>query len=226
MYMVKAKILEKIGFNKGAQKVYDKVISMNPENFEPYKLKAEIHQKQNEDELAIEVLESALKYNQNEYMCWYMYGLQLKRLKKFHEALEAFQNAEAIDTSKVQLHLQKCGALIALNMTTEALDEFDKSIELNPDDPILYCNKAILLFRMGKLDYSKVCCEEALKVAGEDSEGNNRRGSLFWKKSEVKPVTLQLMRMLKDLIILSQEKESAFDEYAQHQLKQELEEFD
>jgi tetratricopeptide (TPR) repeat protein len=58
----------------------------------------------------------------------------------------------------------KASALSSLQRDNEALECFNKVIEIDPDNFFAWSNKASILFSLDKMDKALECCNKALEI--------------------------------------------------------------
>lgn len=133
-------------------------------------------------DLALEVKELP---DLNEDILYYK-ALCLKELGETDQALDTIE--EIVEREIAQVYILRGEIYEKMDRYDESLEDYDKAIEIKPDNIDIYLEKYSLLTRMGKEDKA----DEVLKIAGEiaqqtedDShEGIYKKGLLYFYQSD------------------------------------------
>jgi len=105
-------------------------------------------------------------------------GNQWFALGQPKKALKCYQEIVRTDQSHVGTWNNMGLALQQLNRYQEALDCFNKALELNPFDEEALVHKAIALLALERHDEALACCNRALDIAPDN-------GSLWYNKGQL-----------------------------------------
>ena len=107
---------------------------------------------------------------------WYNKGSTLHELRRFAEALDAYNKALEINPDNAKVLFSKGTVLKSLMRYDEALDAFNMSLEINPHDAKTLCAKAELLMDLAQYEEALDAYSRAVSLAPEDPEIWYRRG--------------------------------------------------
>ncbi len=107
--------------------------------------------------------ENALRNGGGSPTLWNNKGFCLVKLGRYQEAYRAYKVAlEQGHSKQVDLLCNIAATLVNLGSYQEALDYFDRALQLNPDDHLLLNNVAICLEQQGRYDLALKCYEKSL----------------------------------------------------------------
>jgi len=174
-YLKEAIALGKIGQHKKALEMYDEVIKNNPEMEQPYLAKADSLIKLNRLQQAIEMYDKAIRIYQE---ITQPYILKLDKLER--------NNYKGHEINYILALYNKGNALISLVKKEEAIELFDKVLEIDSKHIFALNAKGHALFDLGKLQEAVQLFDEVLKI----DPGN--AGAIFLKKeAELKQATIE-----------------------------------
>ena len=171
---LKAKLYEKKGYNKEAQKLYESILETYPKNIRAkdslYALnkqklsntdqkipEAKIKQLvnlYNQGKLSV-VLEQAkvlVKQYQNAFIIWNLLGAANKGLGKIVEASNCFRTVTKLNPNIPDGHNNLGVTLQEQGKLEEAIESFNKAVSLKPNYPEAYNNFGITFREQGKLE--------------------------------------------------------------------------
>lgn len=93
---------------------------------------------------------------------WYSDGLELLLEGFYSAALEAFDQALALDPQEAGAWTNKGIALAGLSRNEEALGAYDQALALNPSLPQAWYNKGNALFNLNRFDEALVAYDQAI----------------------------------------------------------------
>ena len=80
-------------------------------------------------------------------------GVEAKNYERFEEALDWFAQAIALDNNQPQAYFYRANIYnLSLKEYGKALEDYDKAIELKPNDEGYFYNRALLFLNMGDVD--------------------------------------------------------------------------
>ena len=91
---------------------------------------------------------------------------------------DIFQSAQGggFDSNDVWGQRNKGAALYSLGKYDEAIKCYDKAIEFDPDNPVVWNNKGLALNSLGKYDEAIKCYDKAIEIDPDDADTWNNKG--------------------------------------------------
>jgi tetratricopeptide (TPR) repeat protein len=105
----------------------------------------------------------------------YNRGSELRRLKRFAEALAAFDGAIALKPDYAEAHNSRGIVLASLTRLDDALASFDQAIVLKPDYAEAYNNRGIVLQDANRLDDAILSFDKAIALFPDHAVAHNNR---------------------------------------------------
>ncbi|MEY4717700.1 MAG: hypothetical protein RL563_318 [Pseudomonadota bacterium] len=176
--------------NKGqlqeAKALYKKILEHNPREFEALKLLATVYSQINQNEIAIQIYEKALKIDASVAGLYSNYGIALTALKKFDEALSVFSKAIELNPDYAPAYINRALAQKAQGRLDEALLSFEKALQLNPQSAEAFNNRGITLHALKRLEDALASYDKAIQLKPDYAEAFNNRGIILneLKRSE------------------------------------------
>ena len=89
-------------------------------------------------------------------------GNQLRKEKKYEEALDAYQAALKADKRRTEAWNMKASTLGLLGKTDEAIECFDRSLELDFENEQTWFLKGMTLFAVNRFNEADSCFDKAV----------------------------------------------------------------
>jgi curved DNA-binding protein CbpA len=91
---------------------------------------------------------------------------------------DIFQSARGggFDSNDVWGWRNKGGALYSLGKYDEAIQCYDKAIDIDPDNPVVWNNKGLALSSLGKYDEAIQCYDKVIGIDPNDADAWNNKG--------------------------------------------------
>jgi len=91
---------------------------------------------------------------------------------------DIFQGArgEGFDSDDVWGWRNKGGALYFLGKYDEAIECYDKAIEIDPNNPVVWNNKGLALYHLDKHEEAIKCYDKAIEIDPNDADTWNNKG--------------------------------------------------
>ncbi len=83
-------------------------------------------------------------------------------------------------------HLVTGNTLYSLGKYEDAINSFNKSLALCPENSIAWNNKGMVLAKSGKIDEAIICYDKALDIDPEDCVFLNNKGNALYKKGNIR----------------------------------------
>jgi protein O-GlcNAc transferase len=104
-------------------------------------------------------------------------GRRLQRARRYHEALEYFSRALAIDSDHLEALGNRGGVFGALDRFDEALRDYDRALLQSPGHGMLLYNRGNALHHLDRLQEALECYDQALAADPKAPETWNNRGN-------------------------------------------------
>src|SRR6266567_2481396 len=109
-------------------------------------------------------------------MEWFEEGNRLSDLKRYEEALAAYEQAIRLDPDDVTAYYKKSAALIKLKRYEEALITLEQAIRLDPNYARAYTDKGAILNQFGRYEEALIALEQAIRLDPNDVFAYNNKG--------------------------------------------------
>jgi Tfp pilus assembly protein PilF len=133
-----------------AQKIYEKILKVNPGHFDTLHIMAIILAQKKQFIDALMLFESAVAINPNNAEVYNNRGILFYDLKRFDDAIQNYDKAIQLKPNYAEAY-NNCGnAFKELKCFDEALLGYDKAIQLKPNYADAYWNKSLLKLLLGE----------------------------------------------------------------------------
>lgn len=136
-----------------AQKIYKKILKVNPRHFDALHNMAVILAQKKQFFEALMLFESAVKTNPNHAEVYNNRGILFYDLKRFDDAIQNYDKAIQLKPNYAEAYNNYGNTLKELKCFDEALLAYDKAIQLKPNYADAYWNKSLLKLLLG--EYTK-----------------------------------------------------------------------
>jgi len=153
LYLAGNSSLDAIRFEKGYQRTYDLLASM-----ESLCIMAG---RQND---ALEYCNKTIELDPLHPSGWFNKGAVLINLDKYDDAIEAFDEAIKLDPKYADAWISKGNSLYGQDKYDEAIEAYDEAIKLDPKLAYAWYSKGNSLYRQGKYDEAIEAYDEAIKL--------------------------------------------------------------
>ena len=148
---------------------YEEVLRLRSAYPEAYKNLAIVYVKNEEPQKAVETIEKALPYSDDDYTTYYIAGTACMALKNFNKALEFFEKALTLNPEHSQLYNNLGTCYVTIGKLDEAYTNFIKATELDSENSITYFNIGSILQLQNKHDKACDFFEKAYALEPQDS---------------------------------------------------------
>jgi len=173
---------QKSGELQKADKIYKKLLNLNPENFEILFNYAVLNFDLKNYIKSEDLFKRAILLNAHNHQVFNGYGVLLKELNKDEEAAENFYKSIEIKDDYLNAHLNLLQIYKKYNNQEEMLKIIDKIISIKPDFPIMYHEKASILQDLEKFDEAINSIETVFEYEKDSIENYLRLYNIYQKK--------------------------------------------
>jgi tetratricopeptide (TPR) repeat protein len=100
---------------------------------------------------------------------WFIQGLNLSKVGRYEEAIQAFGKAIEIDPQDAVAWIFKGDALSELGRYDEAIQAYEKAIEIDPQDADAWYSKGAALSELGKYDEANQAFDKGIEINPQDA---------------------------------------------------------
>ena len=169
--------LHRLGKLDQASRVYANVLSRNPNYFDALHLSGVIAHQTKNHQLAIELINRALKINDRIPEAYNNIGNAYQSLKMFDFALQNFDKAIALNSKFPDAFNNRGNVLQELKQYQNAVFSYNKAIELKNDYIDAYYNRAVSLRELKLFDEAVSSYEQAIAIKPEFAEAYSNKGN-------------------------------------------------
>jgi len=156
--------LHQKGMLNQAKFLYEKLLLINPNDFETLHLLGVIHYQTGAPENAVIEIDKAISIKPNIAAYHYNRGIALKELKKFDEAIFSFEKTISLNLNYYKAYFNKGIILHNRNQFSEAILSFKQAIEINPDYLDAHVSLGNSLHEIENFEEAITCFEIALNI--------------------------------------------------------------
>lgn len=168
--------LHQKGNFEGAQKIYESILEIDPNNFDALHLLGVLATQYKKFEIAIDLISSAISINRKNARAYYNLGFAYQESKNFELALSNYEKAIDLDPNYYVAHSNKASTLKELNRLEDALSSYNTAIELNPKLADAHSNCAVILQELNRLPEAIQRCNLAIDLNPNLALGYYNRG--------------------------------------------------
>jgi len=176
---------QKSGELQKADKIYKKLLNLNPENFEILFNYAVLNFDLKKYIKSEDLFKKAILLNPHNHQVFNGYGVLLKELNKDEDAAENFYKSIEIKDDYINAHLNLFQIYKKYNNQAEMLKIIDKIISIKPNFPIIYHEKASILQDLEKFDEAINVIEEVFKYEEHQTENYLRLYDIYKNKNNL-----------------------------------------
>lgn len=162
-----------------AAEIIEKLLSVQPDNFDALVLLGVIRAKTGNPEAAILLFENALEINPGNAGVHSNIGNVLEALGRLDNAVASHRHALQIDPGSAMLHSNLGNALRRQGLFDDAVASHKRALELNPNIASIHNNLGYALEQQGLLNDAVASFNKALTINPLYAEAHNNLGSAF-----------------------------------------------
>lgn len=173
-----------LGNNEEAMVAYEQALRLTPENLHIWNNLGSLYLKLGEHENAIYSFKKAIHNNPNDAMAWNRLATIYTQEGKIDEAMEAYQSQKDFDTlerrKEIVMNNTQCENPYAWNEKgnfhftnksfEEAIDSYEKAIEIDPMFGQAYNNLALIQFAQGNYNEAILLYKKSIKLLKSNQE--------------------------------------------------------
>ncbi len=197
----KAQILQMTGRKKEALESYKKALALEESNFKIWQDALFLALEEQEYATLLSLSNEALSVFPNQPLPWFMKGMAYLMMKDYDKARDVFEQALIISAGNPTLEAEIYARLgdIYHEKGQHVLSDsaYEKSLELNPDNPLLLNNYAYYLSVRGEhLDRAALMAERANQLQPRNSNFEDTYGWILYKEGKYSEAAEWLERAL------------------------------
>jgi tetratricopeptide (TPR) repeat protein len=169
--------LHRQGMLGEAERLYTDVILEDAAHFDAIHLLGVIAFQTRRDQRCVELITRAIGLNATMAEAHCNLGNALRNLKRFEEALAAYENAIALKPSMAEAHNSHGNILKDLKRHEAALASYDQAIALKPDYTEAHSNRGTVLHDLKRFDEALACYRAAIALNPDFAEAHGNRGN-------------------------------------------------
>jgi protein O-GlcNAc transferase len=163
-----------------AEKIYKRIIEVNPNHSDALHLLGVIANQAGKNDIAVKLINKAIQCNPGNSNYYNNLGNALKDQNQLTEALSSFQKALEIKPDFAVAHYNLGNVLKEQDNLAEAVSSFRKALEINPDYIRAYNNLGTTFKKQGRFDEAISCFQKVLEINPNHAEAyNNMAGMLM-----------------------------------------------
>jgi len=162
---------------KEAQTIFDRVLALQPKNFEALQLSAIIAGQSNNFQLALKMLDEILSIKPDFADAHSNRGLAFKGLNRFNEAIASFDRAIELNPKHFQAHLNRGLILKELNKIVDAIESYEHAIAIKPDYAEALNSRGIALKELNQFEDAIASYKSAIAINPEYAEAHSNLGA-------------------------------------------------
>ncbi len=160
-----------------AEAIYRQVLQLEPNNAEALHLLGVIALQRGQNEIAVGLIEKAIKVNQTAPLFHHNAGNAYRALNKLEEAIACYQRALSLKPDFYLTHNSLGSALQEQGKADEAVAHYKRAATLKPDYLEAHYNLGVAFQGQGKLDEAIACYQHALSIKPDYWQALNNMGN-------------------------------------------------
>jgi tetratricopeptide (TPR) repeat protein len=162
-----------------AEKLYNKVLKLNPNHFDALHLLGLSMHQRGDSARGLDLVAAALQIDPNSADALLNYGSMLSALNRHEEALAYYDRALAINPFFVSALKNRANSLAEIGRHQEAVAGFKQALALKPGDAAMLFNCGNSLRQLGRHEEALAFYREVLKLKPDDAALLNSCGNEF-----------------------------------------------
>jgi tetratricopeptide (TPR) repeat protein len=175
--LVQAVALHQAGQLTDAERLYRRVLTDQPRNFDSLHLLGLVYHQRGEHSEAVRQIDVALTINSKVAAAHNSRGVALKALKRLDDAVASYDTAIAIDPRYADAFSNRGLVLAELKRLDEALASYGQAIALRPNFPEAFNNVGLVLAELRRFDEALASYDEAIALRSNYAEAFSNRAA-------------------------------------------------
>lgn len=159
-----------------AEFLYRRVLQIDPENADALHLLGAMAQQIGKPQIALELVDRALRRNPRLGIVHNTRGVVLHDLKRYREALESYREALRLKPDYADAYCNLGRTLIVLNDYPAALASCDQAIRFGPENPENHDKRADALLHLKQYQHAIDSYDRAIQLNPRDHHAHHNRG--------------------------------------------------
>lgn len=157
--------------------LYDRVLKMQPENFDALHLSGLVALQSKNPSRAVELINHALAVNPGHAEAHANKGNALRKLGQFESAVASYDSAIRLRPGHAETHLNRGIALKELGKYALAIGNYDQALSLNPDFMAAYANRGVALAALDQHESAIASFDHAIRLEPRIAYAHLHRGN-------------------------------------------------
>ncbi len=111
---------------------------------------------------------------------WCQDGMALFNLKRYEEAIAAYEQAIRLNPNHATAYYNKGNALFNIKRYEEAIAAYEQAIRLNPNHATAYYNKGMALFDLKRYEEAIATYEQAIRLNPNHADAYHNKGNALF----------------------------------------------
>ena len=190
---------------KKAEKIYKRLLSQDPNNFQILHNYAVVNFNLKKFKEAENLFKKAILINKNNHQIFNSYGVLLKEIKQYNEAIAKFNTSIELRDDYLSPYLNLISIYKEYNNQQELLNIYNKIIKIKPDFIEMYFEISSIFEDQGKLDDAIKTLKTIFRYAPESIDCHLKISDLYKKNNqaeESKKIIKKIIDIFKNKIKL------------------------
>ena len=164
-----------------AQNIYEKILSIQEDNFDALQLLGALFAQVKKYPQAIKFLSKAIIVDPNHAGCFSNLGISFQKLRRLEEALSSYDKAISLQADYAEAYSNRGAVLQELKRFDEALSSYDKAISIKGDYAEAFNSRGTVLEELKCLEEALSSYHKAISINKDFTESYYNRGNVLHK---------------------------------------------
>jgi protein O-GlcNAc transferase len=194
--LAEALLLHKSKNHAAAWKLYEKIISIEPQNAEALHLMGVLAAQRRDHRRATELILKAIEINPLSSIFYCNLANALQGLQQYDEAVIRYEQAIHLQPDYTEAYYNRGVALQAASKFSEAIDSYRQAIHLNPDYAEAYNNLGFIEQELGDPIAGQASYLKALELKPDLVEAHNNLGNILHLQGDAEGAISRFQRAI------------------------------
>ena len=158
-----------LGDTAGALRDVERAFAINGQSADAWRCRGDIHMKAGEIDEALTNFKMAVQLGPNDAVIWNKLGIAWNKVGDLSQAIAAFDSALNVDHAYWRALANRGIAYSELDQKEYAIRDLTSALSHEPNNVVLWRNKAAVLASFGQLVEATDCIQKALQVSPTDA---------------------------------------------------------